>query len=91
MRVFDEVTRDLGLNAIQPAVWHVFPGPAGLTGFVLLAESHLACHTFPEHGSACFNLFCSRPAAAWPWPERLGQLLGAREVDVARLPRNYGL
>jgi S-adenosylmethionine decarboxylase len=90
VRVFDEVTRELGLNAIQPTVWHVFPEPAGLTGFVLLAESHLACHTFPEYGSACFNLFCSREGAVWQWQERLGDLLGAREVSVTRVPRNYG-
>jgi S-adenosylmethionine decarboxylase len=89
-RVFDEVTRDLGLNAVQPGVWHVFPGPAGVTGFVLLAESHLACHTFPELGSACFNLFCCRPRPPWDWQARLAELLGARDVSVVSVPRNYG-
>jgi S-adenosylmethionine decarboxylase len=90
VRVFDEVARELALNVLQPVVWHVFPGAGGITGVALLAESHLACHTFPARGSACFNLFCSRPTAAWPWRERLGALLGARDVDVTRVPRNVG-
>lgn len=89
-RVFDHVTHDLELNVVQPALWHVFPGPGGLTGFVLLAESHLACHTFPELGSACFNLFCCRPRPVWEWRERLAELLGASDVTVVSVPRNYG-
>jgi S-adenosylmethionine/arginine decarboxylase-like enzyme len=37
---------------------------------LLLMESHLTVHTFPEHGTLCLNLFCCRrrPAgdfAAW--------------------------
>ena len=41
--------------------WHSFPPvngkPAGVTGTVLLAESHLAIHTWPESGSVSLDLY----------------------------------
>ena len=33
-----------------------FPG-GGLTGVVLLAESHIAFHTYPEHGYCALDIF----------------------------------
>ena len=52
----------------------------GLTGLLLLAESHLACHTFPEHGSICLNLFCCKPRPDWDFAGELATRLGARAV-----------
>ena len=85
--VFDRVVAELGLRAAAEAVWHVFPGEGGVTGVLLLAESHLTCHTFPEHGYAGFNLYCCRPSQEWPWAERLADALGAAEVRVRSVPR----
>lgn len=81
-RLFQSIIDEVGLKPIGEPVWHVFPGAAGITGLVLLAESHLACHTFPERGFAAFNLYCCRPRAEWPWAERLGDQLGAGRVVV---------
>ena len=85
--VFDRVVRELGLSAIGEPVWRVFPGEGGITGLLLLTESHLTCHTFPEGGFAAFNLYCCRPRAEWPWPERLREALGATDVQVRTLVR----
>lgn len=85
--VFDRVVRELGLHAAGEPVWRVFPGEGGVTGLLLLTESHLACHTFPERGFAAFNLYCCRPRAEWPWPDRLAEALGARDVSVTMLVR----
>jgi len=42
---------------------HDFPG-GGLTGLVLLGESHAAIHTWPERGEAWIELAtCGDPAA----------------------------
>jgi S-adenosylmethionine decarboxylase len=65
----------------------VFPEPGGVTGLLLLSESHLACHTFPERGFAAFNLYCCRPRPEWPWSERLRELIGAREIALHLQPR----
>jgi S-adenosylmethionine decarboxylase len=85
--VFDRVVRELGLRAAGDAVWRVFPGEGGVTGLLLLTESHLACHTFPERGFAAFNLYCCRARPEWPWPDRLAEALGARDVQVTVLVR----
>jgi S-adenosylmethionine decarboxylase len=85
--VFDRVVRELRLSAVGDPVWRVFPGEGGITGLLLLTESHLTCHTFPERGFAAFNLYCCRPRGEWPWTDRLREALGAREVQVTTLAR----
>lgn len=86
--LIDDVIRDLVLKPAQPALWHVFPPPgAGITGLVLLMESHLTVHTFPELGIATFNLYCCRPRAAWPWAVELQRRLGARTVNARVVER----
>lgn len=37
--------------------WHTFPGPGGVTGSLLLAESHVALHTWPETGSVTLDVY----------------------------------
>jgi S-adenosylmethionine decarboxylase len=36
---------------------HPFEDHGGVTGVVLLAESHVTIHTWPEHGYAAVDLF----------------------------------
>src|SRR4051812_39038234 len=74
-RVLRRAVDELGLTVLGDGAWHVFPGEGGLTGMLLLTESHLACHTYPEHGVATFNLYCCRARDAWPWSARLGEML----------------
>jgi S-adenosylmethionine decarboxylase len=86
-RLFDRIVDEVGLQAASAPVFRTFPGEGGVTGLLLLTESHLACHTFPERGFAAFNLYCCRERADWPWAERLRDVLGADAVDVKRLAR----
>lgn len=83
----DALIADLGLHVVGQSHWHLFPGPGGMTALYLLSESHLALHTFPEHGTASFNLYCCVERPEWPWEERLASLLGARRVTVRRVAR----
>ena len=81
--VCDRAVRELGLHVVGEPRWHQFPPPGGVTGLYLLSESHLSCHTFPEHGLATFNLYCCRLLDQWPWEQRLADMIAARQV-VAR-------
>lgn len=86
-RVFEALVLELELHPARDAVWHEFPGAGGVTGFLLLTESHVACHTFPERRLATFDLYCCRPRPEWPWAERLRELLRAERVSVRRVER----
>jgi S-adenosylmethionine decarboxylase len=86
-RLFAAIVADLELHPLGPGVWHQFPGPGGVTGMTLLSESHLTCHTWPELGTAAFNLFCCRPRPDWPWAERLRDCLEAQGVTVRVVER----
>lgn len=87
--VFDRAIADLGLKSVG-AVWHKFPGEGGVTGLVALTESHLACHTYPEYGTATFNLYCCRERPEWDWEGYLQEALGASHVNVTRFERGEG-
>jgi S-adenosylmethionine decarboxylase len=89
--LFERIIRELDLHPVHAPQFHVFPAPGGVTGFVMLSESHLACHTYPEHGIATLNLYCCRPRPDWPWAERLVEHLGAAAVDVRMIARNAAM
>ncbi|HLM00577.1 MAG TPA: adenosylmethionine decarboxylase [Pyrinomonadaceae bacterium] len=85
-RIFAQVVGDLQLKVIDE-VWHQFPGERGVTGFNLLSESHLACHTYPEYRTATFNLYCCRTRPEWNWTINLSETLGARKVSIQKVER----
>jgi S-adenosylmethionine decarboxylase len=87
--LFARIVRDLDLRMVGVPLWHAFPGPGGVTGLCLLAESHLAVHTFPEHGSLCLNLFCCRPRPEWEFDAGLRAHVGAGDVSVRRVTRRH--
>ncbi len=69
--------------------------PQGVTGLLLLSESHLSVHTWPEHGYCAMDLFtCGDPKAAreaiLEAASRMGcgrlelQIVGRGEHQVAR-------
>ncbi len=88
--VFASLIAELGLKAIGD-IWHKFDGEGGVTGLVALTESHLACHTYPEHRTATFNLYCCRTRPEWDWETNLKQILGAERVTVTKIERGTSL
>lgn len=84
--ILSRVIDDLGLRSIG-SVWHKFDGEGGVTGLIALTESHLACHTYPEYGTATFNLYCCRTRPEWNWEGELKVALDAADVTVTRIER----
>ncbi len=87
--LFDTLIRVLDLHSLGKSNWHQFPGTGGITGVTLLTESHLACHTFPEYGSLCLNIFSCRPRPGADFDALLKKEFGASTVCVRQVDRPY--
>jgi len=74
-------------GTIVKAVFHSF-SPWGVSGVVVIAESHLTIHTWPEHGYAAVDVFSCSPklkqAEVRKW---LAKEFGARRTKTVRLRR----
>lgn len=85
-----------GLTAVAER-FHAFepvaPGePAGVTGVVLLAESHLAVHTWPEQGAVTLDVYvCNlgrdNSDKARALLQCLRKAFAPRQVDVQEIQR----
>ena len=72
---------------IVESTFHRF-NPIGLSGVVVIAESHLACHTWPEHETACIDFFsCSQAIDMSAAIESLWHAFGAKKVNVSNVGR----
>jgi S-adenosylmethionine decarboxylase len=85
--IVTRLVREVGVRSIRGPLWQVFPEPGGITGLWLLAESHLAVHTFPETQFAAISLYCCRSLRAWAWESQLRAWFAADHVDVRILDR----
>ena len=60
--------------------FHAFGPGAGVTGVLLLAESHISIHTWPEHGFAAADIFMCGEAR----PERALAVIDAALQPATR-------
>lgn len=78
---------DVARATIVDSRFHRF-SPHGVSGVVIIAESHIAIHTWPEHGYAALDVFtcgdCLRTDAAFGF---LADRLRATRVASARTQR----
>ncbi len=61
--------------------FHTFGGQGGVTGVLLLAESHLSIHTWPEHGFAAVDVFLCGALKLETARRHLQQTLSASHTD----------
>lgn len=86
--LMQESARQARMTIVE-SVFHQF-SPYGVSGAVIIAESHLTIHTWPEHRYAAVDLFtCGKegdPEAAFSCL-RIG--LGATHHSVSEMKRGY--
>jgi len=69
------------------SVFHHF-SPHGVSGVVVIAESHLAIHTWPEYGYAAVDLFtCGSSVDPWRAFEHLKECFNARQYTIKEMKR----
>lgn len=91
-----QAVRDAGLSPVAE-LFHRFDAPpgapadaaGGVTGVVLLAESHLAVHTWPERGAVTLDAYvCNLGADNSARAERLVDVLLAAFAPAGRVVRH---
>ncbi len=67
--------------------FHYF-SPHGVSGVVVIAESHLAIHTWPEYGYAAVDIFtCGTMVDPWAAFHHIKLSLGCKESSVREIMR----
>lgn len=89
-----EALRPLVLEAIRASggtvvteIFHNF-SPHGVSGVVVIAESHVAIHTWPEHGYAAVDIFsCSAKLDHQRIGELIAEAVASQRRSVRTVPR----
>ena len=72
---------------IREFVFHKF-SPQGVSGVVVISESHLAIHTWPELGYAAVDVFtCGDKVNPWDACNYLAEMFGADYVNASEIKR----
>jgi S-adenosylmethionine decarboxylase len=89
-----DVVREAMLEAVRQSggtivadIFHQF-SPHGVSGVVVIAESHLTIHTWPERSFAAVDLFtCGTTLDHSKVESLVAAALGATRVDAKTVPR----
>lgn len=90
----EKVLRDCaeaGGATVLGAHVHEFEPTRGVSGVVVLAESHISIHTWPEHGYAALDLFLCGEADPYRALPVLEEAFRPGRVEVSAHVRGTGL
>lgn len=74
---------------IREVVFHKF-SPQGVSGVVVISESHLAIHTWPELGYAAVDVFtCGDKVNPWDASEYLSKMFEAGHMEATEIKRGF--
>ena len=81
-----EAARHAGATVISDTFHHFKPD--GISGVVVIAESHISIHTWPEHRYAAVDVFtCGDSVDPWGVPHYLQEKLHAKSVSSMEIKR----
>jgi S-adenosylmethionine decarboxylase len=75
---------------VREVAFHKF-APQGVSGVVIISESHLTIHSFPEHGYASIDVYtCGDRIDPNVAADYIAESLGAQTRENIELPRGMG-
>jgi S-adenosylmethionine decarboxylase len=84
----EQAARDGGAHVVESRFSRF--SPQGASGVVILAESHLAVHTWPELGFAAVDVFtCGAPSVADGVADAVVRLLAPTRFETQRIARGH--
>lgn len=84
--IFKTAAEKAGATIVQ-SVFHRY-NPQGVSGVIVIAESHLSVHTWPEYGYAAVDLFtCGEKVDPYKGLDYIKQKLKAPYVHALEMPR----
>lgn len=92
-RLLNDLPGEMGMHRIcDPVVVSVGPNchkdPGGLSGFVMIAESHISFHTFPARDFVTIDLYtCQTGIDRRALVDRLMSAFGLRDAEVQVVDR----
>ena len=90
--ILDQVPELMGMTKItQPHVLRYTgskPEDWGVSGFVMIAESHISMHTFPERKLIWADVFSCKDFDAQPVLDEIKRRFSLCDMDVQSIPRN---
>jgi len=90
-RILDELPDRIGMTKIMPPYVFKYTGVKpedwGLSGFVLIAESHISIHTFPEKNFVSVDIFSCKGFDAEFAGRYFQQAFGIEKVESRVLDR----
>lgn len=86
----EKIMVDSALNAgaeVREVIFHKF-SPQGVSGVVIISESHLTIHTWPELGYAAVDIFtCGDKINPWDACNYMTELFKAKNMTATEIKR----
>jgi S-adenosylmethionine decarboxylase len=93
MPFIEQTFVDAALRAgaeVREVAFHKF-APHGVSGVVIISESHLTIHSFPEHGYASIDVYtCGDRIDPNVAANYIAEALGAEKNENIEVPRGMG-
>jgi S-adenosylmethionine decarboxylase len=75
---------------VREVVFHKF-SPLGVSGVVIISESHLTIHSFPEHGYASVDVYtCGDRIDPKVAADYIAKGLRTKKLESVQIPRGLG-
>lgn len=74
---------------VREVAFHKF-APHGVSGVVIISESHLTIHSFPEHGYASIDVYTCGDLDPSIAADYIAEALGAEIRENIEIPRGMG-